>query len=155
MFVAVTTASKQVRVVQVIINWNLPKDSSQQGLPTGGFQFGPPALMQRHIALTSWFQAGISDTHLESSMTKISHLEWLPGVPVMATKSFSNPVVLTVRSFVPPPNSPYNQEVQSVIDRWELLMEQKETLHPRFEQLGSRRNSTNHQQPVRPGPLLV
>lgn len=156
MFVAVATASKQVRIVQVIINWNVPKqENPQQGMPAGGFQFGPPTLMQRHVAFTSWFQAGISNSHLESSMTKISHLEWLAGIPIMATKSFSNPVVLTVRSFVPPPNSPYNQEVQSVIDRWELLMEQKETLHPAFEQLGSRRNSNSNAPPVRIRPLIL
>lgn len=150
MFVAVATASKQVRIVQVVVNWMVPKqENPQQAMPAGGFQFGPPQLLQRHVAFTNWFQVGINNSHLESSMNKISHLEWLPGVPVMATKSFSNPVALIVRSFVPPPNSPYHQEVQSVIDRWELFMEQKETLHPAFEQLGSRRNSSSNTQPVR------
>ncbi|RYP28860.1 hypothetical protein DL767_007018 [Monosporascus sp. MG133] len=148
LFVVVATTSKQLRVVQVVINWNIPKQENSQAMPPGGVNFGPPTLMQRHVALTSWFQAAASNSHLDTSMTKISHIEWLPGVPVMATKSFSNPVVLTVRSFVPPLNSPYNQEVQSIIDRWELLMEQKETLHPAFEQLGSRRNSTGAAQPA-------
>ncbi|RYP53448.1 hypothetical protein DL768_001593 [Monosporascus sp. mg162] len=148
MFVAVATTSKQLRVVQVVISWNIPKQENPQAMPPGGINFGPPTLMQRHVALTSWFQAAVSNSHLDTSMTKISHIEWLPGVPVMATKSFSNPVVLTVRSFLPPLNSPYNQEVQSIIDRWELLMEQKETLHPAFEQLGSRRNSTGTAQPA-------
>ena len=147
MFVAVTTASKQVRVVQVVINWNIPKQDNQQAGSNQSFQFGP-TLLQRHVALTSWFQATPGNSHLEASMTKISHLEWLPGVAVMATKSFSNPVVMTVRSFIPPLNSPYGQEVQSIIDRWELLMEQKESLHPAFEQLGSRRNSTGNAPPV-------
>ncbi len=156
MFVAVATMSKQIRVVQVGINWNVHKqENSQQALPTTGFQFGPPTLMQRHVALTSWFQAGINNSHLETSMTKISHIEWLPGMPVIAIKTFANPVVLTVRSSVPPPNSPYNQEVQSIIDRWELLMEQKETLPPAFEQLGSRRNSTNNAQPVQNQTSLI
>ncbi|RYO79913.1 hypothetical protein DL766_003840 [Monosporascus sp. MC13-8B] len=148
LFVAVATTSKQLRVVQVVISWNIPKQENSQAMPPGGFNFGPPTLMQRHVALTSWFQAAASNSHLDTSMTKISHIEWLPGVPVMATKSFSNPVVLTVRSFVSPLNSPYSQEVQSIIDRWELLMEQKETLHPAFEQLGSRRNSTGTVQPA-------
>ncbi|RYP80118.1 hypothetical protein DL769_002604 [Monosporascus sp. CRB-8-3] len=148
LFVAVATTSKQLRVVQVVINWNIPKQENSQAMPPGGFNFGPPTLMQRHVALTSWFQAAASNSHLDTSMTKISHIEWLPGVPVMATKSFSNPVVLTVRSFIPSLNSPYNQEVQSIIDRWELLMEQKETLHPAFEQLGSRRNTTGTAQPA-------
>ena len=153
MFVVVTTASKQVRVVQGVINWNIPKQENQ-GMPNASFQFGPPTLLQRHVALTSWLQAAVDNSHLEASMTKVSHLEWLPGIAVLATKSYSNPVVLTVRSFIPEPNSPYNQELQSIIDRWELLMEQKESLHPAFEQLGSRRNSTGTPQPVRINPLL-
>ncbi|RYP18890.1 hypothetical protein DL765_003678 [Monosporascus sp. GIB2] len=148
LFVAVATTSKQLRVVQVVISWNMAKQENSQAMPPGGFNFGPPTLMQRHVALTSWFQAATGNSHLDTSMTKISHIEWLPGVPVMATKSFSNPVVLTVRSFVSPMNSPYSQEVQSILDRWELLMEQKETLHPAFEQLGSRRNSTGTAQPA-------
>lgn len=149
MFIAVATTSKQIRVVQVLVNWNNPKqENPQQALPATGFQFSAPTMLQRHVALTSWFQPGSSSSHLEPSMTKISHIEWLPGVPVMATRSFSNPVVLTVRSFVPPPNSPYGQESHSVIDRWELLMEQREALHPAFEKLGSRRNSSGNAPPV-------
>lgn len=134
------TTSKQLRVVQVAIAFNPPKPDSSQKVPPGGY-IPSPALGKRHVAVTSWFQTGTCDSPLEASMSKISHIEMLPAHFDFQVKQWSPIVIITVRSFMPEPNSPYSQEVQSIIDRWELLTDQKQTVHPAFERLGTRRNS--------------
>ncbi|KAI1077092.1 RNA polymerase II mediator complex subunit Sin4 [Whalleya microplaca] len=144
-FIAMATMSKQLRIVQVGINWNAPKPDNAPSVPPGGHQVSP-TLSKRPVASTSWFQSGASESHLDAAMTKISHIEMLPAMHNPA-KEWSPMVVLTVRSFIPEPNSHYNQEVQSIIDRWELLADQPQTLHPAFEQLGTRRNSTGSAPP--------
>ncbi|KAI5926303.1 RNA polymerase II mediator complex subunit Sin4 [Camillea tinctor] len=139
-FIAMATASKQLRVVQVGISFNMVKPENGQSMPPGGHTI-TPTLLKRHVAVTSWFQPSVSNSHLDVSMTHISHIEMLPQFFKFSAKEWSPMVVLTVRSFVPEPNSPYNHEVQSIIDRWELLTDHKQTLHPAFEKLGSRRNN--------------
>ncbi|CAJ2513288.1 Uu.00g014070.m01.CDS01 [Anthostomella pinea] len=146
-FIAMATTSKQLRVVQVMISFNAPKPENPPSIPPGGFQLNP-SLGKRHIAVTSWGQTASSESPLDMSMAKISHLEMLPALFNMPTKDWSPMILLTVRTFVPEPNSPYGQEVQSIIDRWELLTDQKETPHAAFEQLGSRRNSMESAPPV-------
>ncbi|KAI1485217.1 RNA polymerase II mediator complex subunit Sin4 [Biscogniauxia mediterranea] len=146
-FIAMATTSKQLRVVQVGINFNIPKAENGQSMPPGGYPI-TPTLMKRHVAVTSWFQTHASESHLDASMTNISHIEMLPSFFNFPAKEWSPMVVLTVRSFVPEPNSPYNHEVQSIIDRWELLTDHKQTLHPAFEQLGTRRNSVGSAPPA-------
>lgn len=142
LMVGMATASKQLRVVQVIINWNIPKADGVQNIPAAN-QTLSPTLMKRHVAITSWFQPSSDDSHLDASISKITHLEMLPSVHNASTKEWSPAVVLTVRSIVPEQNSPYEQEVQSIIDRWELLSDQQQSLHSAFENLGARRNSAN------------
>ncbi|KAI0007080.1 RNA polymerase II mediator complex subunit Sin4 [Xylariaceae sp. FL0662B] len=144
-FIAMATMSKQLRVVQVGIHWNMPKPENGQSVPPGGHQVSP-TLSKRPVASTSWLQSGATESHLDPAMTKISHIEMLPAMHNSA-KDLAPMVVLTVRSFIPESNSHYNQEVQSIIDRWELLADQPQTLHPAFEQLGSRRNSTGSAPP--------
>ncbi|KAI2466218.1 RNA polymerase II mediator complex subunit Sin4 [Annulohypoxylon bovei var. microspora] len=140
LMIGMATASKQLRVVQVGINWGLPKTDATQNGPTGG-QALNPTLSKRHVAITSWFQPGSNDSHLDTSMSKLTHVEMLPAIHNGSTKEWSPVVVLTVRSIIPELNSPYEQEVQSIIDRWELLSDQQQSLHSAFEQLGARRNS--------------
>ncbi|KAI1504605.1 RNA polymerase II mediator complex subunit Sin4 [Biscogniauxia marginata] len=146
-FIAMATTSKQLRVVQVGINFNTPKPENAQSIPPGGHALSP-SLVKRHVAVTSWFQTQTSESPLDASMTNISHIEMLPAFFNFPAKEWSPIVVLTVRSFVPEPNSPYNHEVQSIIDRWELLTDHKQTLHPAFEQLGTRRNSVGTAPPA-------
>ncbi|KAI1337449.1 RNA polymerase II mediator complex subunit Sin4 [Xylariaceae sp. FL0016] len=136
-FIAMATRSKQLRVVQVGINFNPAKPENPQAVPPGGHSLSPQ-LAKRHVAVTSWYDAG---EHLDSAMTKISHIEIIPAQLQIQSKSWTPVQVLTVRSFVPEPNLPYGHDVQSVIDRWELHQQQPQNLHPAFEQLGSRRNS--------------
>lgn len=142
------TASKQLRIVQVGINWGIPKTEGAQNAPPGSHQLSP-TLTKRHVAVASWFQPSSNVSHLDSSMTKLTHIELLPAILNSSTKEWSPVMVLTVRSLIPEPNSPYAQEVQSIIDRWELLSDQQQTLHPAFTQLGARRNSVGSSPPVR------
>ncbi|KAI0877345.1 RNA polymerase II mediator complex subunit Sin4 [Hypoxylon argillaceum] len=146
-YIAMATTSKQLRVVQVAIAFNTPKTDNPQNVPPAGYTL-TPSLGKRHVAVTSWFQAGMCESTLDASMSKISHIEMLPAHFDFQTKQWSPIVVITVRSFIPEPNSPYNQEVQSIIDRWELLTDQKQTVHPAFERLGARRNSVGSTPPA-------
>ncbi|TGJ83697.1 hypothetical protein E0Z10_g5062 [Xylaria hypoxylon] len=146
-YIAMATTSKQLRVVQVAISFNPPKPDNPQNVPPGQYVLSP-SLTKRHVAVTSWFQTGMCESPLDASMSKISHIEMLPAHFDFQTKQWSPIVVITVRSFVPEPNSPYSQEVQSIIDRWELLTDQKQTVHPAFERLGARRNSVGSTPPA-------
>ncbi|GAP84915.2 putative mediator of RNA polymerase ii transcription subunit 16 [Rosellinia necatrix] len=146
-YIAMATTSKQLRVVQVAIAFNQPKIENPQNPPLGGYTL-TPSLGKRHVAVTSWFQTGMCESPLDASMSKISHIEMLPAHFDIQSKQWSPIVVITVRSFIPEPNSPYNQEVQSIIDRWELLADQKQAVHPAFERLGTRRNSVGSAPPA-------
>ncbi|KAI1434715.1 RNA polymerase II mediator complex subunit Sin4 [Xylaria sp. CBS 124048] len=141
-YIAMATTSKQLRVVQVRIDFTSPTSDNPQNPPPGG-QILSPSLSKRHVAVTSWFQTGSCESPYDVFMSKISHIEMLPAHFDFQTKQWSPIVVVTVRSFIPEPNSPYPQEVQSIVDRWELLTDQKNTVHPAFERLGARRNSAN------------
>ncbi|KAJ3580284.1 hypothetical protein NPX13_g284 [Xylaria arbuscula] len=147
-YIAMATTSKQLRVVQVAISFNSPKVENPQSVPPGGFNVLSPSLGKRHVAVTSWFQTGMCDSPLDASMSKISHIEMLPAHFDFQTKQWSPIVVITVRSFIPESNTPYNHEVQSIIDRWELLTDQKQTMHSAFERLGARRNSVGSTPPA-------
>jgi mediator of RNA polymerase II transcription subunit 16 len=146
MIVALATSSKQLQVVQVAINWGTPQDNTKGAPATYPLS---PSMKGRHIAISSWLPGGTTDSPTEVSMTQISHIELLPGVADAQKKLWVPAVVVTVRSFVPTAENPYNQEVQSILDRWEILMDQPQTLHPSVGNSGSRRNSTGSAPPVR------
>ncbi|KAK8872909.1 RNA polymerase II mediator complex subunit Sin4 [Apiospora arundinis] len=147
MFVALATSSKQIQLVQAQLDWGLP--TGNKGVPPGNLQLSP-TLKTRHVVVSSWLQSGSNETPLDASMTQLSHIKLLPSAYDQGTKNVFPLIVLTVRSFVPPSDSPYSQEVQSIIDRWEVVFEQPQTLHPSFEQLGSRRNSVGSAPPTAP-----
>ncbi|KAI0126017.1 RNA polymerase II mediator complex subunit Sin4 [Xylariales sp. AK1849] len=147
LFVALATSSKQLQVVQVAVNWGLPPPENQKGMLPASQPLNP-SLKGRHVAITTWLPGGTSESHLDSSMTQISHMEFLPTALDQPNKSFLSPVVVIVRSYVPSADTPYNQEVQSIIDRWELILDQSQPLHSAFENLGSRRNSVGSASPA-------
>lgn len=129
------------------IQWGLPPSDKQ--VPGGSMTLNP-TMKEKHTASTSWLQNDTSESHLDPSMAQLSHLETLPSTLDSTGHAWAPPVVLAVRSYLPGPNSPY-QETQSVIDRWEIMNETAQTSHPAFEQLGNRRNSvTATPSPVRP-----
>ncbi|KAM0322887.1 hypothetical protein ACHAQA_009229 [Verticillium albo-atrum] len=88
-----------------------------------------------------WVPNGQSMNPTDSSMTQISHIELLPSQLDNSGQNWVPINILVVRSYLPTPNAPF-QETQSVIDRWEVSHEPSSALHPAFEQMGSRRNSS-------------
>lgn len=73
-------------------------------------------------------------------MVQLSRLEFLPPAGGDSNDKLSPPTILAIRSHLPVSTTHYNQDVHTIIDRWEVH-EKPQTLHPAFEQLSSRRNS--------------
>ncbi|OHF01042.1 RNA polymerase II Mediator complex subunit Sin4 [Colletotrichum orchidophilum] len=140
LWVALATTNKQLRVVRVGIHWGLPQSQSDNKPPPGS-QALNPTLQEKHVATSSWLPSGPSTTPVDSAATQLTHLEILPSTIGPDGQGWVPLVILTVRTYVPTPNTPY-QETQSIIDKWEVINDQPQSLHPAFEQLGSRRNST-------------
>lgn len=139
MWVALATSSKQLQLVQLGLAWGLSPEATRG--PAAAGQVLNPTLRGKQVAITSWLPSNGSDSPLDQPMTEISCLEFIPAAYDPMNKAWLLPFILTVRSFVPTPDTPYNQEAQSIIDRWEVTSDQSQTLHPAFENLGSRRNS--------------
>ncbi|KAH6650006.1 mediator complex, subunit Med16 [Chaetomium tenue] len=140
LLVALATSSKQLRIVRVGIQWGLPQVDKQvlsQSQPLR------PSLRESHVAVTSWVQYGSSESAVDASVSRLSHIEILPSAHTAQSQPMHPPVVLTVRSYVPQDASSYQQESQSIIDRWEVLSDQPQALVPAFEQLGSRNGNTS------------
>ncbi|KAK9777004.1 putative Mediator of RNA polymerase II transcription subunit 16 [Seiridium cardinale] len=140
MWVVLATSSKQLQLVQISLAWGLTAQENMKG-PIAATQPLNPSLRGKQVAVSSWLPGNATDSPLDPLMTQISCLEFLPAAYDPANKAWLWPVILTVRSFVPTPDTPYNQEAQSIIDRWEVTTDQPQALHPAFENLGSRRNS--------------
>ncbi|KAK3945310.1 RNA polymerase II mediator complex subunit Sin4 [Diplogelasinospora grovesii] len=149
LLIAYATASRQLKVARVGINWGLPRlpaDSKVPPVPPGSIPLNP-AFQEKHVAITSWLQWGPSES-VDSSMAQLTLMEILPSalrgqIPGNPPKAdMVNPSILTVRTYIPADNSPYQAECQSIIDRWELRSDQAQTLHPAWEQLTGPRKNT-------------
>ncbi|KAK3901481.1 hypothetical protein C8A05DRAFT_16342 [Staphylotrichum tortipilum] len=144
LLIALATASKQLRIVRVAIQWGIPQVDKQ--VPAGSVPLRP-SLRETHVALGSWLQPGPGGLALDASMALLSHIEILPSAQILPSAPPGHPqpmapaVVLTVRSYTPQDASSYNQESQSIIDRWEVLTDQPLSLHPAFQQLGVKSNA--------------
>ncbi len=145
LLIALATASKQLRVVRVIIQWGLPQVDKQ--VPPGSVPLRP-SLRESHVAVTSWIQHGPGESPLDGSMAQLSHIEILPSAPAGPSQPMAPPVVLTVRSYVPQDAASYHQDSQSIIDRWEVVSDQTQSLHQAFQQLGAK-NGAAPAAPVR------
>lgn len=138
--IAFATTSKQLRTVRALIDWGLPKvdKAAPAQLPV------QPNIKTKHLTVTSWLHDGpgtpLNASHMESSMTQLSRLEFLPPCGDASGK-MAPPTIITFRSHLPVSPSHYNQDVYTTIDRWEVR-ETAQRIHPAFEQLSSRRNST-------------
>jgi mediator of RNA polymerase II transcription subunit 16, fungi type len=55
-----------------------------------------------------------------------------------AGSSWTPPLIIAVRSHLPSPESPF-QEAQSIVDRWHILSDQRQSIHPAFAALGAQR----------------
>ncbi|KAL1865212.1 hypothetical protein VTK73DRAFT_5449 [Phialemonium thermophilum] len=151
LLIALATASKQLKVIRATIQWNAPPASGEKQNHMAGVPLNP-TLREMRIAVTSWFQYEPGQSHLDSSMSELSHIEVLPSAleTFMSTVSqpLSPPVVLTVRSYAVAEHSAYNQEPQSVVDRWEILSDNQQGLHPAFEQISQKGATSSTSQPM-------
>lgn len=138
MYIALATASQQLRLVRVSINWGLPP--ADQKMPPGGQPLNP-TMHAKYLAISSWMPCGPSTSPTDVAMTQLSHIELLPSVIDTGGNQLAPIKVVIVRSYLPTANSPYSEH-QSIIDMWDLVYEPVPALHPAFEQIGGRRNST-------------
>ncbi|RFU33515.1 hypothetical protein B7463_g2798, partial [Scytalidium lignicola] len=144
LLIAFATTSKQLRTVRALIDWGLPKIPDK--MPVAALPLNP-SVKTRHLAITSWLHDVPSETinasQLESSMTELTHLEFLPPC-FDSNNQMTPPTVVAIRSYLPPLTTQYNQTVHTTIDRWEVH-EKQQAVHSAFEQLSSRRNSVGSQ----------
>jgi len=131
--------------MKVVIQWGPPQADKQ--VPPGSNLLSP-TMVAKPVAITSWFQQGAGESVLDPAMTELSHIEMLPSARQTAQSAWTPPLVLTVRSHVPTAGVAFSQELQSIIDRWEVLTEQQQPLHSAFEQLGLRGGPPPAAQPV-------
>ncbi|KAH8662907.1 mediator of RNA polymerase-like protein II transcription subunit 16 [Tricladium varicosporioides] len=150
LLIAFATTSKQLRTVRALIDWGQQK-TNEKG-PSAPQPLNP-SIKTRHVAVTSWLfdspGESLNVSSLDSSMVQLSHLEFLPPC-ADASGRISPATIVAVRSHMPVSMSHYNQDVHTVVDRWEIR-EKPQTLHPAFEHLSSRRNSVGGSQP---GPTV-
>ncbi|KAK2611174.1 hypothetical protein N8I77_004543 [Diaporthe amygdali] len=146
LIVVVATAARQLKVVQAEISWGVSQPQDKQ-IPPGSLPL-KPSLKAEHITGTSWLQPGLVESHLDASMDQISYLEVFPPVVDVKTKSALPATILTIRSHVPTAQNHYNVEYQSIIDRWDILTDQPQQLHPAFEQRGSKTGSASSLHPM-------
>lgn len=152
LLIAFATTSKQLRTVRALIEWNQQKveKAIPAQLPV------QPHIKIKHLAVTSWLHEGpgspLNASHMESSMSQLSRLEFLPPC-ADANGRVTAPTIVTLRSHLPASPSHYNQDVFTTIDRWEVR-EKLQGIHPAFEQLNSRRNS-NGPQPGVSSPSFI
>ena len=133
LLIALATASKQLRIVRVHVNFS-PSPEKQH--PTQIVL----NLEEKHVAATNWFEPGTSESPLHAAMDQLSRLEIVPSTCEDLQKGkWDPPVVYAVRSHVPSPDPSYSQEWHTTVDRWEVLADQAQTLHPAFSQLASKR----------------
>ena len=147
--VAIATASEQLKVVRVGIQWGQPQ-VDKQAPPPGNVPLRP-SLREIHVAVAGWLRHGSAESPLDMSMAQLSHIEILASVlEGPSSHTVAPPVVLTVRSYAPHDSSPY-QECQTIVDRWEVVSEQPQSPHSAFEQLGPK-NGAASAPPVRIWP---
>lgn len=146
----VRTISRKYRLYRVQINWNvLAATQASAGHPQ--VPSSPVISLQNlKVALSAMEEIQYSSRVVDASQMppQLSHLELLPVAPQSKYSEPTAPTVLMVFSQLQGPYSPGYQENYSVIVRWELqAVTQK--LHPRFDQLNSKKKSISSFQSVR------
>jgi mediator of RNA polymerase II transcription subunit 16 len=144
LLIAFATTSKQLRTVRALIDWGQQKTNEK--VPPAAVPLNP-AIKTRHLAVTSWLHETHGDalisSNMESSMTQLSHLEFLSPCGD-ASGRMTPPTIVTIRCHLPVSMAHYNQDVHTTVDRWEVR-DKPQAIHQAFEQLSSRRNSVGSQ----------
>ncbi|KYK58612.1 Mediator of RNA polymerase II transcription subunit 16 [Drechmeria coniospora] len=137
LLIAMATSSLRLKLLKLEIQWAGPGSSSDKAMPPNARL--NPALVETHLASTSWLHGGSNDGTGDGgmSMSELSHLQMLPSLLDNTGKSVAPPMIVTVRSRVATNGSYHTSE--SIIDRWEVVS-QPQKLPPAFEQLASRKN---------------
>lgn len=137
MLLALVTASKHLRIVRASINWGLPPADKQ--VPQGAVPLRP-SLREMHVDTASFSQHEPNETTVEGqSGSQITHIEVLSSAPTGPGhgQPIAPPVVLIVRSCVNQDGS-YDPDCQTILDRWQIINEQSQSLSAAFQQLGSK-----------------
>ena len=140
---AVATNSGQLKLLRIEIQWGGPGSSSEKKTMPPNARLNP-ALVETHAAETDWLSGGPSEAVNDASMAELSHLHILPAVIDNDGSSTVPATIVTIRSRVSVGGS--FGAAQTILDRWEAV-EDKQDLHPAFEQLGARRNSLSEELP--------
>lgn len=126
--IAAYTISKQIRVYQLWINWNLPGPQNKQApiYPAN------PVVTVRRVKIIPSVRP--PNPPLSSQESRLVHLEVFGPSPAGQTVRL-NPMIACVFA-----GKTENQEHYSIISRWDLQTT-PHALHPNFEQLHVRRGS--------------
>ncbi|KAJ2894902.1 mediator of rna polymerase ii transcription subunit 16 [Zalerion maritima] len=144
LLVALATASKQLRVVRVNVTWSTSAQQDKQHPPQIQLR-----LEEKHIAVTSWLQTGSEGSPLGPSMAQISHIEIIPSAcENMQLNKWAHPLVFVSRTYAPPIGGSYTQDKLTMIDRWEVSIEQPHILHSAFSQVASKRGGAGPPTPT-------
>ena len=141
--ILVHTASRQLRLHRLTIDWHQP-NAGGSGNPASQL----PTFSIQHLKTVDYCCpiTGESDPDSNFLMTpssdaQLSHLEILPR-PEIRNKDDSYPTIVAAFSYLAPLNYYHNSELReeafSVISRWELRNE-KTTLHSSFDTLASKK----------------
>jgi mediator of RNA polymerase II transcription subunit 16, fungi type len=137
LLIALATASRQLRIARALVQWGVPP-SDKQGMPPGGQPLNPK-LQSQSAGVTTWLRQDAGDSLLDPFLAELSHLEVLPSaVDNPREPKWSPSVVVGVRVGIPASGTAYSQEVQSIIERWEIVTEPSQGSHQAFDQLGSK-----------------
>lgn len=143
LMIAVATASLKLKLLKLEIQWGGPGSSSDKNPMPQNARLNP-ALVETHLASTSWLHSGSNEPSHDASMAELSHLQVLPSLMDNTGKSTVPPMIVTVRSRVPAEGS--YQAPQSILDQWEAV-EKRLNLHPAVVQLANRKNSVSSEPP--------
>ncbi|PSR99439.1 RNA polymerase II mediator complex subunit Sin4 [Coniella lustricola] len=141
LLIVLATISKQLKVVIAEINWGVSQPQDKQ-VPPGSLPLRP-TLKIDHVHTANLLQQDSVDSPLDSSMDLLSFLEVLPPILDIRTKSMTPAMILAGRSHLPSPQLHYNLDHQSIIDRWDIALDQAQQLHPAFEQRGTKGGPTS------------
>jgi mediator of RNA polymerase II transcription subunit 16, fungi type len=122
---AVHTASREVRLYRIVVNWNIEKASnktstqlpSQASMTANRVQivdlcYSTPPTSPDNIAFPNVGQDDINKA-------KLTHLELISPLPQKERGEFTYPTIMTISSYMPD-HSDIAQQPFSVISRWEL-----------------------------------
>jgi mediator of RNA polymerase II transcription subunit 16 len=129
-----------------MINWKTEAEKP----PPGATPNVTPVMKVSHVAIGNWMDGSAAEVdtyHQQSSMATISHLSIISPCAENVVGPASLPTILTVRSHLPAVTSAFPSAVHSTIDRWELYG-CSQSIHPAFEQMGSRKKGGGSQPSV-------